>query len=225
MTAHEINNPLASVMTYARLVARRLRADPTLTDQDRDRLLDHLGRIEAETRRCGDIVKSMLSLSRRTPVQAPVDLSEVVDRAVHLVQHGLDLEQVNLTVESPGAGGLTLVGSADQLQQMLVALLVNAVEAMEGRGRLRVAVAPAGDAAVVIEVEDSGPGIPPEIRSEIFEPFYSTKEGEKGVGLGLAVVHGIVERHGGTIEVEAGAAGGTTFRITLPLQPPAVDRS
>jgi two-component system NtrC family sensor kinase len=119
-------------------------------------------------------------------------------------------------------GDPTIVADAGQVEQALVALMVNAVEAMSADhhrgGELHVLCS--GDAeAVAIEVRDTGVGIPPEVQSRIFEPFFSTKQAESGVGLGLAVVYGIVQRHGGTIDVESTPGRGTAFRLRLPRRP------
>jgi two-component system NtrC family sensor kinase len=219
--AHEINNPLASVMTYARLVSRRLGKETPLDPEARQRLQEHLSMIESETRRCGDIVKNMLIFAKKTPMGLrEVDLREVIDRASRLVQHGLEIQQVEFRRELPEID-YRVVCSADQIQQMLVALMVNATEAMETDGGvLTLSVRTRDPYLVEIAVSDTGTGIPEEIRGQIFEPFFTTKDGTRGVGLGLAVVHGIVESHGGTIDVDSVPGRGTTFRVTLPRRPP-----
>lgn len=222
--AHELNNPLSGVLMYARLVARELGSQP-LEPAIREELQRYLELIQREILRCGTIVKNLLLFSRRGGAElAPADLDEVVDRALQLVRHHLQMHDVRLIHEplDGSAEDSRIVADAGQLQQALVALFVNAVEAMSGPhedgGELTVRLRAEGD-KVVIEVGDSGVGIPPEALPHIFEPFFSTKDEESGVGLGLAVVYGIVERHGGTIEVDSEPRRGTTFRLRLPRRP------
>jgi two-component system NtrC family sensor kinase len=219
--AHEINNPISGMLTYARLVKRELQQQP-LDPAVRDELTGNLSVIERECSRCGAIVQNLLLFSRRTgAAMAPVDLNEVVERSLMLVKHHLQLKGVQLHSELL-SGNRQIVADAGQLQQALVALLVNAVEAMsgleEGEGRLTVRLSGSDD-EVRIDIGDTGVGIPDEVLPKIFEPFFSTKEAEKGVGLGLAVVYGIVQRHGGQIEVDSKVGRGTVFHLRLPRQP------
>lgn len=222
--AHELNNPLSGILMYARLVARELGSQP-LEEDAREELQRYLDLIQHEIRRCGTIVKNLLLFARRGGAEmAPVDLDEVVDRALQLVRHHLEMHDVRLIHEplDGTADQPRIVADAAQLEQALVALFVNAVEAMSGPhedgGELTVRQR-AEDGQVVIEVRDTGVGIPPEALPHIFEPFFSTKDEESGVGLGLAVVYGIVERHGGTIDVESEPGKGTTFRLRIPRRP------
>jgi two-component system NtrC family sensor kinase len=165
-------------------------------------------------------VKNLLVFARRTgAAMASVDLNEIVDRSLMLVRHRLDMSGTELRTTFL-QGDTNVVADPGQVQQALVALLVNAVEAMGEGGTLSVVLV--GDAeGVRIGVADTGPGIPPGVLPLIFEPFFSTKDSESGVGLGLAVVYGIVHRHGGTIEVESEVGTGTTFHLRLPRIPPA----
>ena len=219
--AHELNNPLSGVLTYARLVERELEKQP-IEAELRTELLRYLGVIDKECSRCGDIVRNLLLFARRTGAEmAPVDLNELVDRSLMLVRHHLEMSDVRLVTE-PLAGDSQIVADAGQLQQALVALFVNAVEAMGGPGQEEgeLTVRLSGDAEEVrIDVGDTGVGIPPGVLPQIFEPFFSTKEKESGVGLGLAVVYGIVHRHGGTIEAESEPGRGTLFHLRLPRRP------
>lgn len=223
--AHELNNPLAGILTYAHLVERELgRGD--LSAAEREELASYLNLVQKESARCGQIVKNLLLFARRSGARfAPHHLNEIADRSFMLVQHhiqmaGLKLEQTRL----PGDDQVLCDG--DQIQQALVALLVNAVEAMPEGGTLSVRLTPAGGAGaadataeVLIEISDTGTGIPADILPHIFEPFFTTKEGGNGLGLGLAVVYGIIQRHGGRIEVDSRPGAGTTFRIHLLRQP------
>jgi two-component system NtrC family sensor kinase len=221
--AHEINNPISGVLAYARLVRRELAEQP-LPAEVRDELTRYLSLVEKECVRCGAIVQNLLVFARRTGAEmAPTDLNEVVQRSLMLVRHRLETSGTQLYAELPG-GDNQIVADAGQLQQALVALLVNAVEAMQGRQGVenRLTVRLQGDANEVrIEVGDTGVGIPPEVLPQIFEPFFSTKESQNSVGLGLAVVYGIVQRHGGQVEVESQVGRGTVFRLRLPRRPPA----
>ncbi len=216
--AHELNNPLTGVLTYASLVRREL-ADQSMDEAVKHELTGFLSLIEKECIRCGAIVKNLLLFARRTGAEvAPADLNEIVERSIMLVRHHLELSGVKLCCELLAGDG-QIVADAGQLQQALVALLVNAVEAMKdlngGQGELTIRLH-GSDEQVEIDVADNGVGIPPEVLPQIFDPFFSTKEAEKGVGLGLSVVYGIVQRHGGQIEVESTVGQGTVFHVRLP---------
>jgi two-component system NtrC family sensor kinase len=223
--AHELNNPLSGMLAYARLVRRELASQP-IDAATREELSRYLSLIEKECSRCGDIVQNLLLFARRTGAKmVPVDLNEVVERSLMLVRHHLEISGVKLHCELMD-GDSRIVADGGQLQQALIALLVNAVEAMRGidgeEGKLTVRVR--GDADEVhIEIADTGVGIPPEVLPQIFEPFYSNKESETGVGLGLPVVYGIVRRHGGRVEVDSTVGQGTVFHVRLPRTPQPVE--
>jgi len=214
--AHEINNPLAGILTYARLVMRRMQGGPLTPERTQETLAD-LELISRETERCGNIVKNLLLFSRKQTSQVGlVRLRDAVDKAVKLIAHHLEMARVELasSVEPEDAG---VIGDEDQLQQALVAILVNAVEAMPDGGRLGVEVRqPGRDADVTVRISDTGVGIRPEDLPHIFEPFFSTKREGKGTGLGLSIAYGIVERHGGEITVQSEPGRGTVFTLTLP---------
>lgn len=219
--AHELNNPLSGILTYAKLSARRIgRLLPE--GADRQRVLDSLELIQSESMRCGNIVRDLLTYARQGSAEfRPAALHELVDRALKLVAHHVELR--GITAERD----LTLADDQlrcdpEQIEQALIALLINAVEATTEGGRLTVRTwsDPAAPGAVRLSVADTGVGITPELQSRIFDPFFSTKNDTKGVGLGLAVVSGIVQRHEGRIEVASSPGHGTTFTITLPRQLP-----
>jgi two-component system NtrC family sensor kinase len=222
IVAHEINNPLAGIRTYAHLLVkkarRRLESDSASAERDRESV-EMLTQIEEESARCGEIVKNLLQFSRPSrPRTEPVDVNQLAAGSVRLVQHQIDLQGLTSRLE------LTeklepIVCDAQQLRQAMVAVLINACEAMGNEGVLTVRTAPAPGGGVEIAVNDTGVGIDEETRKHLFEPFYTTKE--KGAGLGLAVVYGIVRSHGGRIEVESSPGRGTTMRIFLPAKPPA----
>jgi two-component system NtrC family sensor kinase len=216
--AHEINNPISGVLTYSRLIERELADQPV--DPERHKELDrYLHLVQQECVRCGKIVQNLLTFARRTGTDLDTtDLNEVVERSLMLVQHHLEISGVTLRTELLDRDA-EIVADAGQLQQALVALFVNAVEAMPSGGDLFVGLRGGAD-GVEIRVADTGVGIPPEILAQVFEPFFSTKLNESGVGLGLAVVYGIVHRHGGRIDIESMPGLGTTVRVRLPRTPP-----
>jgi two-component system NtrC family sensor kinase len=218
--AHELNNPLAGILNYAKLVTRTL-DETELPEAARSEVGRYLKLVQRESIRCGDIVRNLLLFARPSGGSfASHGVAQVAERALMLVRHHLEIANVRLETRFPDPDE-RIVCDPDQLQQALVALFVNAVEAMSAGGALTVSVERV-DEHVEISVTDTGPGIAPEVLPEIFEPFFSTKDGESGVGLGLSVVFGIVQRHHGTIQVDTELGRGTTFRIRLPVQPPSL---
>jgi len=215
--AHEINNPLAGILTYAKLLRKWL--DRERWDaQRRDEVRSSLELIESESRRCGDIVRNLLSFSRSAPMNLQwADLNQVVDRCLRLVQHQTELSNVQLQRQL--AEDLPQVQcDPAQIEQLLLALMINAIEAMPHGGNLWVRsrmVPQIG--SVQLEVQDDGVGIPADILPNLFEPFFTTKERGHGVGLGLAISKGIVERHRGRIDVDSKPGQGTKFIVTLPV--------
>ena len=177
--------------------------------------------LASEITRCGKIVSNLLEFSRQSSLQvAPTDLNTVIERALFLINHKLELQNIQLT-RSLHAGLPEILCDADQIQQALLALLINAIEAMPEGGMLKVTTRPAESSesgAVVFAITDTGCGIPQSQIPRLFEPFFTTKSEQKGVGLGLAVVYGIVQNHGGNIQVHSREGEGTTFEIALPLQ-------
>ena len=219
--AHELNNPLSGVLTYARLIRRELNQqalDPAVHAE----LDKYLGLVDRECSRCGAIVHNLLAFARRRGAQmAPVDLNGVVERSLMLVRHHTEMRNIRL-VSLPLEGDATITADAGQIQQALLALLMNAIEAMpnaEGAEHALTVRLGAEADGVLIEVCDTGVGIAEDALPHIFEPFFSTKGGESGVGLGLAVVYGIVNRHGGSVEVVSEVGRGTTFKLRLPRTP------
>ncbi len=219
--AHELNNPLTGVLAYASLVRREL-GDQPLAPEIRDELTQYLSLIEKECKRCGAIVQNLLLFARPSGVEmASLDLNQAVQRSLMLVRHHLEISGIKLECELL-SGDSRIVADEGQLQQALIALLVNAVEAMKdlaaGEGQLTVRLSGTDD-EVQVAIADTGVGIPSQVLPQIFEPFFSTKEAENGVGLGLSVVYGIVQRHGGRIEVESQIGKGTIFHMYLPRNP------
>ncbi len=219
--AHELNNPLTGIVTYAKVVGKRLtRLLPE--SKERSHLLEDLDAIRSESMRCGNIVRDLLTYARKGRTEfAPTQLHALIARALRLVRHHTELGHVTTVTEFELEDD-RLVCDGDQIEQALVALLVNAVEAMPDGGQLTVSTrASTDDPAhrVVLRVADTGVGIPQNVQEHIFDPFFSTKHEAKGVGLGLAVVYGIVQRHEGHIQLDAEPTGGTAFTIDLPRDP------
>jgi len=214
---HEINNPLSGILNYIQLMSRILQQGP-LSDERRQKFERFVSIVEAETGRCSQIVSGLLSFSRRSPSAfGPVDVEELIRRCVLLSRHKLDLS--NIRIESQVQAGLPpLAGDFNQLQQCLINLIFNAIDAMPDGGTLTLnGRLDAQHNTVVIQVKDTGPGIPPEHLASIFEPFFTTKSEGHGLGLGLSTVFGIVERHRGTIAAQNAPEGGALFVITFPV--------
>jgi two-component system NtrC family sensor kinase len=211
VVAHEINNPLAGIRTYARL----LRRQPGVAAETQ-RILEM---VDGEAGRCGDIVQNLLLFSR-TPAGrfAEEDLTPLLERCRLLVQHRADMGKVELRVEAP-PDLPRLVCDADQLKQMTLALLMNALEATPAGGRVTL-TAGIAEGQLELTVSDTGCGIRAESLPHVFEPFFTTKEGGNAVGLGLAVVYGIVQRHHGRVDIRSRPGEGTVFSIHLPLERP-----
>jgi two-component system NtrC family sensor kinase len=224
--AHEINNPLSGILTYAKLLRKWTdREEMPCDDSGRNRrkeICDSLDLIASESRRCGDLVRNLLTFSRTTPMNLqPANLNQVVERSLRLVQHQLDLAGIQVQPQLDPDLPLVLCDAA-QIEQVLLALVMNALDALPQGGNLWITSSFTHEPDQVrIVVRDDGCGIPPEILPRIFEPFLTTKETGRGVGLGLAISHSILERHNGNIEVQSEAGRGTTFTITLPWDPDA----
>jgi two-component system NtrC family sensor kinase len=218
--AHELNNPLEAILTYARLIARRIRKDPAAAEAQQPTLED-IDLIARETQRCGSIVRDLLLFSKKQVSEfAIVPVRVIIDKAAGLVRHHFEISSVRFEA-SVASDDLSLMCDEGQIEQALVALFVNAVEAMPGGGSISVRAEPDPDGDdLLLTITDTGPGIPPADIPHIFEPFFTTKQDGKGVGLGLSVVYGIVERHGGRITVASDPGRGTSFQILLPRVPP-----
>lgn len=222
--AHEINNPLAGIRTYARWMSRTMPA-AAASDPRAPEWRKALGVIEDESKRCGDLVRNLLTFARQTPLQmASADIGEIVERCLLLVRHQAAMQNVEIQWTPLGTAQetpLTVVCDAAQVQQALLAIVINGIEVMPHGGILRIGVARKGK-ELLITIADSGPGVAAETLPHLFEPFYTTKLEGKGTGLGLSLAHGIVTRHEGRIEVgsgrtEAGLVRGAQFTVVLPV--------
>jgi two-component system NtrC family sensor kinase len=216
--AHEINNPLFGILTNARL-ARKHVDRSELPEEQKSKLADKLSVIERESRRCGEIVKNLLTFSRQAPPKLElVSIQSVVDHTLPLIRHAFQLQNIQLDVDLQHKDA-QVKGDSGQLQQVLLVLLVNASEAMPSQGGQVWIKTRLEASELVISVRDNGPGIPPEVRDRIFEPFFSTKQEGPRTGLGLAIASGIMEQHQGTIKVESEPGQGTEFILRLPAVP------
>jgi two-component system NtrC family sensor kinase len=220
VVAHEVNNPLSGILTYAKLL-RKWVGSGQAEHEKREEALQCLELIAAESRRCGDLIKNLLTLSRTAPMNVQsTDLHAVIDRCLLLVRHQLEFNGIEL--QQKRALDLPLVAcDPAQIEQVLLALIMNAIDAMPRGGTLWIETRFTHH-EIEIKVRDNGAGIAPEVLPQIFEPFMTTKENGRGVGLGLAISHGIVERHNGRIEVQSDPGRGATFTVTLPAQAPDV---
>ncbi len=215
--AHELNNPLTSIAGLSEFLLEQ----PPGADPERR----HLRVISEEAARAGRIVRDLLTFSRKGPAErAPVDLGDVVQRTVQLMAY--ELKQRAVTVVTSVAPGLPAVlGDRYQLQQVVLNLLSNAAHALgslppERPRRVELAVAAEGG-RVALKVIDNGPGIPPDVKAQMFSPFFTTKAPGEGTGLGLFVSYGIAEAHGGTLTADSRLGEGATLILTLPAAEPA----
>ena len=213
--AHEINNPLAGILTYAKLLIRTLE-DPAADDRARAAAVKQLRLVQRETERCTAIVRNMLDFARERPLTlTDIGVNAVIDEALMLVANQAKLQDIRL---EKSLGDLPLVhADSGQLRQALINIIINACDAMVGGGRLTVVTRVDARGMVEVRVSDTGCGIPPEHLAKVLDPFFTTKE--KGTGLGLSVVYGIVERHGGKVEIQSEVGKGTTVIIRLPSVP------
>ncbi len=217
--AHELNNPLAGILTYTKLVLRKLSKGPLDEEKTRS-IVETLEIVTAETSRCGEIVKNMLLFSRqREATFKSEQLHRVITESLALVGHHLEISGIGVETAF-GAANDELCCDANQLKQALIAIFINAVEAMSKGGTLKVQTTSLpDDQRLQIAVTDTGHGIPDEVLPLVFEPFYTTKSEGAGTGLGLSVAYGVVKRHGGEISVQSEVGRGTTFNIVLPIAP------
>ncbi len=210
--AHEINNPLGGILIYSSLMMEDLpEEDPKRGD---------LARIVQETGRCKEIVKSLLEFARQTePKKEPTDINRAINDGLFFLVNQALFHNIRI-VKNLDPFLPFVRGNSGQLKQVFMNIIVNAAEAMHGNGTLTITTSPSPDRKTVwIEFADTGEGITEENLSRIFDPFFTTKDVGKGTGLGLATSYGIVQDHGGTINVRSKVGLGTSFIIELPIQP------
>lgn len=214
--AHEINNPLSGILIYTKLIHKQL-SNPELYASKKDSILRHLKLIENETKRCGDIVKGLLDFSRKDQDNfESKHLNAILQETYELMTHPIKI--ANISFQSDFAARSDLINcSPNQIKQACVAILVNASEAVLENGEINFSSRNPDPETIRIEISDNGIGVPEDDIPHIFEPFFSTKHDTSGIGLGLAIVHGIVKSHNGKIDVKSELGKGTTISITLPL--------
>jgi two-component system NtrC family sensor kinase len=213
---HELNNPLATI--GACIEALTLRSED-LPDTERSTVDEYLRIIESELGRCKAIVNGLLDFSRpKSRAMRVVQVNQVVEDALFLVKHHDRFKRIQLERQL-GANLPDINANAEQLVQVFLALMLNAIDAMEGTGTLTVSTEIALDreGEIVVEFSDTGMGIPDDEIPKIFEPFFSTKQPGRGTGLGLSICYGIVQQHGGHIQVDSAVGHGSTFHVYLPL--------
>jgi two-component system NtrC family sensor kinase len=214
--AHEINNPLSGILIYTKLIHKQL-SNPEMYASKKDSMLRHLKLIENETKRCGDIVKGLLDFSRKDQEDfESKHLHEILQETYQLMTHPIKIANISFITNFSAKSDL-INCSPNQIKQACVAILVNASEAVLENGEIIVLTRNPDEDTIRIEISDNGIGIPGEDIPHIFEPFFSTKHNASGIGLGLAIVHGIIKSHNGKIEVKSELGKGTTISITLPL--------
>ncbi len=203
--AHEINNPLNSILGYATYLLE------TLNETSGK---EELNRIARAAERCKETVKRFLDFARETPKRIEsVDIKEVLENVLSMCHHTISSQKIKVIKEI--GSGLWIGADKGQIEEVFVNIILNACDAMPKEGELSIEAYREG-LWIKVKVADTGCGIPEENLNRIFDPFFSTKEIGKGTGLGLAVSHAIIKNHGGTIDCQSTVEKGTTFIITLP---------
>ena len=213
---HELNNPLAGILNYIRLMLKIIKRG-SLDQKNQEKFQRHLTLVESETHRCSKIVSNLLAFSRKSELQLnDMNINELLDKSILLSQHKLMLQNIQIKTDlDPGIP--KVLGDFNQIQQCVINLIFNAIDAMSDGGTLTIISSfdPSKE-MVEIKVADTGYGIADEDLHQIFDPFYSTKTEGQGLGLGLSLVYGIIDRHKGTITVESELGKDTVFIISLP---------
>ena len=214
--AHEINNPLSGVLTYTKLVHKQLgRMD--LEEREKESIMKYLKVIETETKRCGDIVKGLLDFSRKDQKNfEEKSLHKILQDTYNLMSHQMKMSDIHFYTDFSASSDVVAC-SENQIKQACVAILVNASEAINKDGEILIKTSNSDPDHIQMDISDNGVGIAKEDIKHIFEPFFSAKQKASGIGLGLAIVHGIVQSHKGKIEIESEPGEGTTLSIILPL--------
>ena len=214
--AHEINNPLSGILVYTKLVYKQL-SNQHMDSSKKETILKHLKLIENETKRCGDIVKGLLDFSKKDQNDFETKhIHEVLRKTYDLMTHPMKIANINFLTDFSAKNDL-ISCSPNQIKQACVAILVNASEAVTENGEILFKTTNPDDDHIRIEITDNGVGIAAEDIPHVFEPFFSTKQSASGIGLGLAIVHGIVQSHKGKVDVKSELGKGTTISITIPL--------
>jgi two-component system NtrC family sensor kinase len=216
---HEINNPIAGILNLI-ILMKRMVEEGSISPKEIDQFNRYLNLMEAETRRTSRIVSNLLAFSRQSKMELKrINLNRLIEQTLFLNSNLLKIGGIKVETDLDPALP-DLIGSEDQLQQVFMNLVSNAAEAMEVKGGvLRIETRHSLQGGkLFVDFKDTGPGIPEENLLKLFEPFFTTKKKGKGVGLGLSVAYGIVQEHGGSINVKSKAGEGTTFHVKLPLK-------
>ena len=216
--AHEINNPLQGILTYIKLMLKILNKGD-ISEKNLKEFEDYLILMGTEIERCGDMVKNLLVFSKQSTLEIrEEDINLIIKNALKLIENKTKLQNIKINWEY-NAELPKLSCDKLQIQQSLIALLINSCEAMDETGEISIKTAQFDNEYILISISDSGKGIKDENLHNIFDPFYTTKVSSKNTGLGLFVVYGIIKDHRGTIEVKSKPGEGTKFLIKLPLSP------
>jgi len=211
--AHEINSPLTGIVTFAHLMLKRIPPEKKMDREDLEVIIE-------QAERCSRIIKGLLGFSRAIPSEkTEIDINATIRQTIDIIRNQAKFHNVKIHLDlDPELPRVR--GDASQLQQVYMNLLINAADAMNDRGEVHIAtreVSDNGKSFVEIEFTDTGPGIPEEYLGKLFEPFFTTKPVGKGTGLGLAVSHGIIKKHGGYIRVKSSPGKGTSFYLRIPV--------
>ena len=211
--AHEVNNPLAGVLTYTQLLEKKIAGGK----YDEETAQEYLSKMETELIRSTKLIRSLLDFARQSPPSMrPVSINDVITKSLEIASHSAKLQHIEvrqeLALQLP-----EIMADFDQLQQVFINLIINAIQAMPDSGTLKLTTWLENN-LIYAEVKDTGCGISEENMYSLFTPFFTTKDANKGVGLGLAVAHGLIENHKGRINVESTEGEGTTFTVILPVK-------
>jgi len=213
---HELNNPLSGILNYIRLMLKIIKRGD-LETKNIEKFQRHLTLVESETSRCSKIVSNLLAFSRKSELELKaMSINELLEKCILLAQHKLMLQNIQIKTDlDPGIP--KVLGDFNQTQQCVINLIFNAIDAMPDGGTLTLAGSFDPETQMVeIKIEDTGCGIADQDLHQIFDPFYSTKTEGKGLGLGLSMVYGIIDRHNGSVTVDSELDKGTVFTIRLP---------
>lgn len=212
--AHELNNPLEGILTYSKLVSKKLKKE-----NSNEKLTEYLDLISDEAARCGRIVKDMLIFSHSDKEEFNVcNITGIIEKSIKLINHHLEINNIKLN-RNFESEDICISCSGQKIQQALMSLFINAIESMQSKGEGTITITTRRvNEYIEIKISDTGSGIDAKDLPHIFDPFYTTKDAGKGTGLGLSVVYGIINTHKGKIEVEETSINGTTFNILLPIE-------
>jgi len=214
---HEINNPIQGILTFSKLMRQSFEKD-ALSQNEMDKFRSYLDLIAGESQRCGRILRNLLSFARLGNLEkSAFDLKQVLDEVFLLVSHQFKLQGISIDTHIADER-LPMCGDRAQIKQALLNLIINSMDAMPDGGTVSVFVGTDSERSrIKIQVSDTGVGIPKYLQSSVWEPFFTTKDVGRGVGLGLSVVYGIITQHGGSVDMQSEENQGTVFTVSLPV--------